>query len=83
MSNIIQIGSAELTNAEIESAVAAGKEFLATCRTIYQMQFPKNAGWHGLKLYTERGALPIMQRGRFMFLTGTAASKLSSGAIAA
>jgi hypothetical protein len=80
---IIQIGSAELTQAEIESAVATGNEFLVTCRTIYQLKLSKNAGWHGLKLYTEYGERPIMQRGRFMFTDGTNAAKLSSGAIAA
>ena len=81
--DIVKIGSVELTFAECSNAVARGDMFMVVGRFIYQLMFSKNVGWHGLKLYQERGTLPLMSRGRFLLTNSTHAAKLSNGVIAA
>lgn len=81
-SETIKVGPVELTAKDCERAVADGKGYLVTYRTIYQLMHSVNAGWHGLKLYTERGSMPLTLRGRFVLASPEHAASLSHGLIA-
>ncbi len=73
--NTLKIAGIEFEPAEITTAVNDGKTFLAKGRTLYTLRQSQGV-YYASPVYKERGALPLVSRGRFALLTAAAANKL-------
>lgn len=73
--NTLKIAGIEFEPAEITTAVNDGKTFLAKGRTLYTLRQSQGV-YYASPVYKERGALPLVSRGRFVLLTAAAANKL-------
>lgn len=75
---MITLAGIQFRDAEIEKLFfTEDKKFLVTYKTIYQICYSKNSGWHTLKLYTKNGKLPLLQKGRFMITKADVVNSLA------
>lgn len=68
MENLIKIEGIEFTPAELEQNYNNGKRYILKFRSIYELT-KENGKFRARKIYTEKGALPITQRGRYFMWT--------------
>ena len=70
------IAGIEFGKGELSRAMSEGKTYIAKGRMLYALSFA-NGKVSARSFYVERGALPLVARGRFLLLTATEASKLA------
>ena len=77
ITDIIKIGSVELTRTEAEKFCQEGK-YIVACRRIYALHYSTaQQRVYGSQIYYERGALPFTKRGRFVVLSAADVNKLA------
>jgi hypothetical protein len=72
----IKVGPVELRPGEVCEAIANGREYLVSFRTVYQLRHTKNGGELGQPIHRHRDGLPLVVRGRFTLETGASVNRL-------
>jgi hypothetical protein len=74
--DVVNVGPVELRPGEVCEAIASGREYLVSFRTVYQLRHTRNSGELGRPIHRHRDGLPLVRRGRFTFETGESVNRL-------
>jgi hypothetical protein len=72
----VTLAGIEFRPAELRTAIADGREWIAKGRTLYFVSHSENAGFSVRPVYHERGSLPLVSHGRFALLDSVAVKSL-------
>jgi hypothetical protein len=73
---IYRAGNIELTANELQTAIDKGETAIVGFRTVWSISQSNQGLFQIVKVYTERGNLPLTPKGRFQFANGTLANRL-------
>ena len=72
----VKIQGIEFTEKELWGVLEAGKAILIKFRNAYQLEYSKNVGFHAIPIYRHYGDLPMIPRGRHLWVDENGLSRL-------